>query len=167
VPTEKDLDRALETALRVDNGFREWFINKTKFKEDSPKWIWSRSDNPWCSVKLSLPNDQTGETEIVERQGETDVLFVFVFENHPEHRLALHIENKLASGKFTRFQAEVYRARAAKWVGDVRYGNYEDWDSVLLAPMSFLRQHASVAQNFGTCIAHEEVAEYVHSFRLP
>ena len=163
--TEKALDQALEFALRNDEGFRKWFINKTKFKGDSPKWVWSRSDNPWCGVRLLLSNPQSGEPEMVERQGETDVLFVFVFENEPERRLALHIENKLASGRFTPFQPEVYAARAERWVRNPSYGNYDDWDTVLLAPLSFRRRHAALAQTFGTFIAHEDVADYVPSFK--
>src|ERR1017187_9167310 len=95
--------------------FRRWFVNKTKFKGDNPRWVWSRSDNPWCGVELRLPNRQIGEPEMVTRQGETDVLFVFVFEAEPGRRLALHIENKLASGRFTPFQPEVYDARAEFW----------------------------------------------------
>ena len=165
--TEKALDRALEKALRCDEGFLKWFVSKTKFRGDGPRWLWSRSDNPWCTVKLLLPDLQTGEHEMVARQGETDVLLVFVFQNEPERRLALHIENKLASGRFTRFQPEVYRARAEKWVRNPRYGNYEDWDTVLLAPLLFHRQHAEIAQRFGTFIAHEDVAHYLPSFRLP
>lgn len=167
MPTEKALDQALEFALRNDEGFLEWFIRKTKFKGDNPRWVWSRSDNPWCTVKLRLPNPQTGELEMVARQGETDVLLVFVFQNEPERRLALHIENKRALGRFTPFQPEVYRARAEKWVGKLRYGNYEDWDTVLLAPSSFHRQHSETAQRFGTFIAHEDVAHFVPSFREP
>src|SRR5437763_16413940 len=56
-----------------------------------------------------------GQPEMVTRQGETDVLFVFAFGTEPGRRLALHIENKLASGRFTAFQPEVYDARARLW----------------------------------------------------
>jgi len=165
MPAEKALDRALEIALRDDQDFRKWFVNKTKFKGDNPRRVWSRSDNPWCGVKLRLPNRQTGEPEVVTRQGETDVLFVFVFEAEPGRRLALHIENKLASGRFTPFQPEVYAARAEFWTHNPSYGNYDEWDTVLLAPLSFRDRHAAIAQRFGTFIAHEDVAQYVPSFR--
>ncbi len=163
--TEKALDRALETALRDEEDFRRWFVSKTKFKGNRPQFIWSRSDYPWCAVKLLLPNRQTGVPEMVERQGETDVLFVFAFETEPERRLALHIENKLSSGRFTAFQPEVYAARAKFWAANPSYGNYDDWDTVLLAPLSFRHRHAAIAQGFGTFIAHEEVADYVPSFK--
>jgi len=90
---------------------------------------------------------------------------VFVFKSEPERRLALHIENKLASGRFTPFQPEVYAARAERWIRDPSYGNYDEWDTVLLAPLSFRRRYAAIAQRFGTFIAHEEVVDYVPSFR--
>jgi hypothetical protein len=164
MPTEKELDQALEVALRDDEAFRKWFVSKTKFRGENPQHRWSRSNHPWCEVDVCLPNLQTGEGEIVRRQGETDVLFVFVFEAEPERRLALHIENKLASGRFTEFQPEVYDARAEHWKGEPKYGDYNEWDTVLLAPLDFQRRHAAIAQKFGTFIAHEEVAEYVPSF---
>lgn len=74
---------------------------------------------------------------MVKREGETDVLFVFVFKSDPERRLALHIENKLASGRFTPFQPEVYAARAEHWIRNTNYCNYHEWGTVLLAPSSF------------------------------
>jgi hypothetical protein len=164
MPTEKELDQALETALREDATFRQWFVDKTKFKGISPTCVWSRSDNPWCRVELELPNPHTGKTELVARDGETDVLFVF--QSECGRRMALHIENKLASGHFTPYQPEVYEARARWWVGNTDYGNYLDWDTVLLAPLSFLSRKGALAQaqKFGTFIAHEEIAAYVPIF---
>jgi hypothetical protein len=159
--TEKALDRVLEAGLRDDDTFRNWFISKTKFQGQDTRYLWSRSDNPCCSMRLSLPNTQTGRPEMVTRQGGTDVLFVFAFGTEPERRLALHIENKLASGRCTPFQPEVYDARARRWCRDPSNGNYEDWDTVVLAPLSFLRRYAETAQKFGTLVAHEDVAQYL------
>ena len=164
MPTEKELDQALETVLRDNGSFREWFVNQTRFKGINATYVLSRSDNPWCTVKVHLPNDQTGELELVKRQGETDVLFVF--QAAPGRTLALHIENKLASGRFTpaQLQPEVYRARAELWVRNPKYGNYDEWDTVLVAPSSFLIRHATLAQKFGASISHEEIARWVPSF---
>jgi hypothetical protein len=163
--TEKNLNQALEKALQAESSFRQWFVNKTKFKGIIPEHVWSRSNNPWCRVKLDLPNPETGETESVMRDGETDVLFVFVFKAEPERRLALHIENKLASGRFTAYQPEVYEARAKWWVRNRDYGNYGEWDTVLLAPSSFFSRNAESARKFGTFIPHEEIARFLPEFR--
>jgi hypothetical protein len=78
--TEKALDQALEVALRKDENFLKWFVNKAKFKGINPEYAWSRSDHPWCRVKLCLPNRKTGEPEIVEREGET-IAFAWCWAN--------------------------------------------------------------------------------------
>jgi hypothetical protein len=165
MPTEKELDRALEAELRENEEFRHWFVSKSKFKGTSPRYVWSRSDNPWCRLKLSLPDPETGEPRSRTREGETDVLFVFAFPSEPSRRLALHIENKLASGRFTNHQPEVYSARAKCWLRNPEYGNYDDWDTLLLAPASFYERCAIEAKKFGCFVSHEEVAEFVPLFR--
>jgi hypothetical protein len=81
MPKEKILDQALENALIQDAHFRQWFIDKTRFKGTVPTCCWSRSDNPWCRVALCLPDTHTGQTRLVQRDGETDVLFVFEAES--------------------------------------------------------------------------------------
>jgi hypothetical protein len=160
--TEKDLDRALENALKNDAEFLRWFVDRTRFKGVVPTFVWSRSDNPWCKVKLDLPNVETGESEPILRDSETDVLFVFRSESGK--RLALHIENKLASGRFTLHQPELYQARAKLWMGRSKYGNYHEWDTVLLAPTSFLQRNAESARKFGATIPHEEISVFVPEF---
>jgi hypothetical protein len=162
MPKEKVLDRALESALIQDASFRQWFIDKTRFQGIIPTCHWSRSDNPWCRVTLYLPNPHTGKAELVKRDGETDILFVFQAESG--RRLALHIENKLASGRFTLYQPEVYEARAKLWVRNMDYGDYDEWETVLVAPSSFLKRNAASAQKFGVSIAHEDIAVYLPIF---
>jgi hypothetical protein len=162
--TEKELDRALEAALRDNARFRQWFVNKSKFKRISPQYVWSRSDNPWCRLDLSLPDAEAGEPRLVSREGETDVLFVFAFSNEPNRRLALHIENKLTN-RFTDYQPEVYSARAKHWLRQPKYGNYDDWDTLLLAPVPFYERWTIDARKFGSFVSHEEVAEFAPLFR--
>lgn len=147
--------------------FRAWLVGRSKFKGSSPQYVWSRSDNPWGPVELSLPDPVTGVLRSAVREGEIDVLLIFAFPAEPERRLALHIENKLASGKFTEYQPELYSARAKLWLRNPKYGNYEDWDTLLLAPTSFHRRCAADAAKFGAFIPHEEVAEFVPLFRSP
>lgn len=165
--TEKELDRALEAALRDDDLFRAWFVGRSKFRGASPRYVWSRSDNPWGPVELTLPDPTTGGCRSELREGETDVLFVFAFPTEPERRLALHIENKLASGKFTPHQPELYSARAKLWLRKPKYRNYEDWDTLLVAPTSFYQRNAANAGKFGAFVSHEEVAKFIPLFRDP
>ena len=73
-------------------------------------------------------------------------------------------ENKLASGHFTEYQADVYAARARYWVHKPLYGNYDDWDTLLLAPASFCERYAVEAKKFGSFVSHEEVARFVPLF---
>jgi len=161
--TEKQLDRKLDAELRTNERFRHWFISKSKFKGASPQYVWSRADNPWCRVELPFPDPVTGEPLV--RDGETDVLFVFTFPTEHNRRLALHIENKLASGKFTKYQPEAYSERAKHWLHNPNYGNYDDWDTVLLAPTSFYTRCKVEAEKFGCFVSHEDVAEFVPLFR--
>jgi len=161
--SEKELDLTLEEALKTDAGFCRWFLSKTKTGANYSECVWSRSNYPWGKVRLLLPNSQTGALEMVAREGETDVLVVF--ESSSKHRLGIHIENKLASGRFTKYQPEVCAARADAWIRNVAYGNYDVWETVLLAPMSFYQTYSDEARKFTSFIAHEDVAAHIPVFR--
>lgn len=160
---EKLLDQALEEAIKSNAAFRQWFLSKTKLGAAYPRYVWSRSNYPWGTVRLLLPNAGTGALEMVERQGETDVLVVF--ESPDKRRLGVHIENKLASGTFTPFQPEVCAARADAWVGNPKYENYQEWETVLIAPRSFYQSHIADARKFVTFIAHEEISSHIPAFQ--
>lgn len=118
--------------------------------------------SPAGKVRIILPNEATGALEPIDREGETDVLAVF--ENPSGRRLGVHIENKLASGAFMPNQPEVCAARAAHWIGNEKYGAYHAWETVLLAPTSFLERTEAVARKFMSRTAHEQVALHVPLF---
>jgi hypothetical protein len=105
------LDQELEKAFRDNADFRNWFLSRTRFAGRATSYVPSRSDHPWGKFPIELPNPETGVSEIVNKEGETDVLVVL--ESNEKVRIALHIENKLGSGRFTKFQSELYQARAA------------------------------------------------------
>jgi len=163
--TEKELDRALEEALANSEAFRLWFLGKLKHVNGHTRLVLSRSDHPWCRVRLILPNAKTGALEAQVREGETDLLVVF--ENDAGHRLGVHIENKRASGKFTSEQPELYAARADHWIGSQPHGSYKAWETVLVAPSAFAEKNASNARKFTTFIPHEEIAQHVAEFAAP
>jgi len=113
-------------------------------------------------VRLILPNESTGALESIDREGETDVLAVF--ENSSGSRLGVHIEHKLASGVLTPYQPEVCAARAERWAGIKKYGDYHQWEAVLLAPSSFIARNTEGARKFTTRILHEQIAAFIPPF---
>lgn len=161
-PTEKELDAALENAFKCDIEFTRWFLSKTKFADRCATYLWSRSDNPWGKVRYTAMNPETGMGEASLKECETDVLVVLEAGN--DERLALHIENKIATGKFTALQPELYHLRAEQWKGNPKYQSYTDFDTVLVAPRRFQERNEAQAGLFGCFIAHEEVAEYIPLF---
>ena len=163
MPTEKQLDHALNNAFVEQPEFARWFLSMTKFSEVDAKYLWSRADNPWGKVKLEVYNSETGVIETVEKESETDLLVVF--EVSPALRIALHIENKLASGRFTHLQPELYAARANAWKGNPRYENYSEWETILVAPLSFCKRNSEDVEKFGHVIFHEDLAHYIPEFR--
>lgn len=163
MPTEKELDLAFEAAVSGNEAFCQWFLSKTKFGGNHPRLVLSRSNHPWGKVRLLLPNMGSGALEMIEREGETDVLLVF--EGASGKRAAFHVENKRSSGSFTVYQPEVCAARAEHWVGNPSYGSYHLWETVLLAPLSFYQRNLADARKFTTFISHEDVAAFIPSFR--
>ena len=160
--SEKDLDEALDLGLSTDPTFASWFLRHTKFADLNAVYEWSRTDNPWGTFSLQVESPETGERGTILRQGETDVLVVF--KTSDGRRVALHIENKLAKGKFTPFQLALYNTRARAWKGNPNYGNYHDWEIVLLAPRGFYDRFPELCAKFGKYIAHEDIAKYLPIF---
>lgn len=77
---------------------------------------------------------------------------------------AIHIENKLGAGAFTKLQPEMYAQRAQHWVGNPKYGSYQAFDTILLASGAFRDRNTSQVTYFGGFISHEQMAEYVPEF---
>lgn len=161
-PTEKELDKAIEKAFKENSTFTTWFLSKTKFANSGATYFWSRSDHPWSRVEVSAINPKNGQLERVIKEGETDILVVF--QGPAGNKFAIHLENKIASGKFTSGQPDLYAARAASWVGNPKYKSYEDYEIVLIAPLSFYERNITEAQKFDRFIAHEEIAAFVPIF---
>lgn len=164
MPTEKHLDKQLKRALEGDDRFRAWFVKAAKIPGNEPECLLCRADNPWGTAEFSIFDSQTGTTKLAKRQSETDVLFVFRFKDQPERRIALHIENKLAAGNFTPHQPSMYAARAKSWAGKEKYKNYSEWQTVLVAPLSFYEKHEQQAEQFGVFISHENIMEVLPAF---
>jgi hypothetical protein len=156
--SEKELDKALDDAFRTSTEFAGWFLAKTKFASRGGTYSWSRFDHPWC--RMPIPSKSGAGVDYVE--SETDVLVVFAAADGG--RFALHIENKRGSGRFTRNQADLYARRAEQWLNDRRYGDYSDFEVVLIAPLAFERLNKHGAAKFDRFVAYEEVAVHIPLF---
>lgn len=149
--SEKDLDRAFERGLRETPGFLPWLLGQTKFAGCDFDIVLIRSDHPWYRSKL------TG------KDSETDILIVL--RNKLTGRVfALHIENKLANGKFEPNQPENYKVRAQDWIGLMKFGAYEDYETILVAPAQFVEKNAHAASHFDRRIHHEAIARFLPEF---
>lgn len=162
-PTEKELDLVLASELENNAAFLEWFISHTKFFDRGARYSNCRTNHPWGTHPFPITDPVTGATETTMRQSETDVLLVLSTQDG--RLLGVHIENKIGVGKFTARQPEMYPHRAAHWLGNAKYGNYSEFDTVLLAPRAFRERNESQAGNFGCFIAHEDVAQFIPMFR--
>ncbi len=55
-------------------------------------------------------------------------------------------------------------ARADFWLHKSDYGNYDEWETLLLAPKAFYERNTNEARKFTTFIAHEEIAAHIPAF---
>jgi len=149
--TEKDLDKAIEAKFRKSGEFVTWFLSRTKFANRAANLVHLRSNHPWY------------QSETTGVQSETDILVVFE-DAGGSNRFAIHIENKLSSGSFTENQPDLYRERAAEWVGREKYGNYDDFEVVLIAPRAFYERNGDQCRIFDRYVAHEDIAEFIPEF---
>jgi hypothetical protein len=160
--SEKELDQALAAALESNPALVAWILARTKFAGRNLEFHSCRSNHPWGAHPFTSLNRDTGEVEKTRRQSETDVLLLL--KNEQDRIVGIHFENKLGSGVFTELQPEMYPQRAAHWVGNPKYGNYEDFDTVLLAPSSFQIRNKEQAAAFGCFVSHEEITQFVPEF---
>lgn len=161
-PTEKQLDEALDSAFSGNPEFVKWFLSKTKFADRGATYVWSRADHPWGRVNYVSTNIETGLTETCVKESETDVLVVL--RTQDGETVALHIENKVVSGKFTALQPVLYARRAEQWKNNPKYQSYSDYQTVLVAPKQFHERNRIQAGIFDVFISHEDVAKFISLF---
>lgn len=160
--SEKELDEALAAALENQPAFLSWVLGQTKFAGRGLVFHSCRFNHPWGVHPFTYPDSETGQIEQTRRESETDVLLLVKDEQN--RIFAVHFENKLGSGAFTKLQPEMYAQRAAHWVKNPKYGSYEDFDTVLVAPLEFEARNREQAAAFGRFISHEAVAAFVPAF---
>lgn len=161
-PTEKELDAALESALKDDPAFFAWFLEQTPLDVQGATYHWSRADHPWGTIDFVSLDAGTGLAKTERRECETDVLLVI---DVPDgRRCALHIENKLGAGAFTSDQPQMYRQRAEQWANQGKYRNYSSFATVLVAPERFRERQPDQCAHFDCFISHEQLATRLPAF---
>lgn len=115
---------------------------------------------------MSIPTQdpRTGAKGFRRVESETDILVVF---RKPDlTRFALHIENKLASGTFTPDQPDLYAGRARRMAGNPKYGDYSDFETVLIAPRKFYERWPEGSAKFDCYVSHEDISTRLQEFAV-
>ena len=161
--SEDQLCEIFADAVRDDPAIRFWLLSKTKISQSEldcrllheeqmsirPRRRWWR--HWWCTVP-----------ELSE-QRETDIFMVFEV-TLSRARFALHFENKRDNYKFNPGQAAAYAPRSRHMLNRPEYLSHSDFQTVLLAPMSFHKRHTAEATLFDVFISYEEVARFLPAF---
>lgn len=165
---EAALNAILAKELATNEQFAHWFLRQTRFSGEEARCVEVRANNPWSSVRLRV-SSPTGTVEDVVRDAETDVLAIYA--TFDGRRLGVHIENKLAAGRFTLYQPETYRERLNQWRRHPKLGMYVEATSVLVAhdcskkeilkePKS-LRRSLPMSRSLRTCLCSRAVQSKV------
>ena len=146
---ELSLDHCFWRGLSGSAAFRNWLVSRTKFRD----------------LPLSLVTDEKWHQRWyrdsdTKKDSETDILLLFV-NDHTGDRYALHIENKPDHRKWEPDQVENYSKRAVNRMTSWRY---IDFQTVLLAPFSFVQRHPCEASQFQLTLTYEEVGAFVPEF---
>lgn len=158
---EVDLDHAFAAALEAEPRFRRWLLLAGRFERfaddavlllDVQQTARPSAKHWWKHWWCRLPDGT---------ESETDIFLVFEAQGT---RFSLHIENKPSHGKLGLRQAVDYRRRAIFMAHKARYLNYSDFETIILAPSTFLAQHANCVAQFDRCLSYEQVGCFAPLF---
>jgi hypothetical protein len=146
---ELSLDHCFKQQLDTSVAFQEWIIGQTKFKDRHLELV---IEKIWHQRWYRDP--------VTKKDSETDIFLVFRDKDSGQ-RVALHIENKIASSLWQPYQAENYKIR-----GEARKSSYDyvDFQTVLMAPQSFIDAWAPQVAHFDVVITHEALSKFVPEF---
>ena len=160
--SEDTLCKIFASKLVDSPDFTSWLLGQTKFKtlalqskllhEEQairPAKHWWR--HWWCKVPE------------LDAESETDIFVVFEIVG-TKLRFALHIECKLANGKFMKQQAQSYAFRGRHMLGKPKYLNYFDFETILVAPDSFRSMYRSECNLFDRYISFNQIAKFIPEF---
>jgi hypothetical protein len=149
VPTELELDHYFWKAMSTNVAFQSWFLDQTKFANHALELL---GDEEW--------HQQWYRDPLTGKDSETDILLIFKDQSTGE-RCALHIENKSPRGQWEPHQPENCRKRAANRMSNWRY---EDFQVVLIAPISFIASPISELDHFDMAVSYEALSKFVPEF---
>jgi hypothetical protein len=160
--SEAELDHAFAEKLSADRDFQDFLLLGGRFvRFASSAHLLVEEQNEaraakhwWKHWWCRLPDGT---------EWETDIFLVFEADGQ---RFALHIEDKPRDGKLRFEQAAAYRRRAAFKSNDAKWLNYTDFETILLAPASFLISNAEAAAQFDRTLSYEAIAEFVPLFSV-
>ncbi len=136
---ERDIDTLLAEEFAVSPAFATWFLqqtNKFKDKQDSVSGVFLSKTDP---------------------TGESDLVVVF---GGPEHRFALHIEDKI-DAPVQPEQPARYRLRAEK---ERMRGDYSEYEVVLCSPEAYCANHSEAA-SFDSAVSYEMIERFLRAER--
>jgi hypothetical protein len=146
---ELHLDGLFWSAFSTDEQFRTWVLNQTAFSPSDHALV---LEEKWHQRWFRDPD--TG------RESETDILAILVAMSDGS-RHALHIENKPPHRTWEPQQAENYKKRAL----DRRQAwQYDPFQTVLLAPRTFISRWRAEAAQFDVLLTYEDVGLYIPEF---
>lgn len=158
---EAELDHAFADALQASPAMQDWLLAGGRFGRFSGKARLLVSEQAvarrgakhwWKHWWCKLPDG---------RDSETDIFLIFEADGQ---RFAIHIEDKPLHGKLTLEQATGYRRRAAFMANKARWLDYGDFETVVIAPATFLEANAVCVGQFDRALAYEEIAAFVPLF---
>lgn len=157
---EDDYCQIFADALASDPAFRQWVLTRTKFfdRREATLLVEEQSVRPakhwWRHWWTQLPDGS---------QSETDVFAVF-HDQEDGARFALHLECKVAKGKFMPNQPAQYALRGEHMMSN-KWAPYAQFDTILLAPAAFAQAYPTDTHAFGAFISFEDVGRWLPAFR--
>jgi hypothetical protein len=149
--SELELDHHFWNRISADRLFFDWFVARSKFAG-------SRLDHDLAEKW----HQRWYRDPISKLDSETDIT-LFLVETRIAERYTIHIENKPPHGKWQPGQADNYARRGEdrmhKW-------QHQDFDTALIAPLSFIEREASEVAKFGFVITYEELALFIPEFGI-
>jgi len=163
-PTEEQLSAAFADQMKHSPAFCSWVLGWTKFAELSSEMRLLHEEQLSLRKRNFWWKDWWCKPPQLKKGRQIDVFAVFKIINI-NRNVALLIENKRSSGSFTdEEQAQDYRAIAEYMKDDDYYMSFVDYETLMIAPQSFLDLHPQETKLFGGAISYEQVAGQVPLF---
>jgi hypothetical protein len=163
-PTEEQLSSAFADQMKHSPEFCSWVLGWTKFRELSSEMKLLHEEQLSLRKRKFWWKDWWCIPPQINKGRQIDVFAVFEIVSI-KRNVALLIENKRGSGSFTDDkQAQDYRAVAEHMKDKNDYMNFVDYETLIIAPHSFLNLHPQEANHFDEKIPYEAIASQVPLF---